>query len=338
MKKANEHIDEILMLRIIENRADDNEIKLFNNWLQASEMHAKEFEQFKKVYELASVNTLNKQKNWQAIMQKVSENQKVPDYIELEAKQHSAIKLYFNRYMRYAAIFLLVLGLGFLTKTIVFDSQQLTISGKDMKLHEAYTLADGSKVYLSGNSEISFSKNFGKKEREIILKGEAFFEVQRNEKLPFTITTNKTTTQVLGTSFNVFSDLSGNVKVSVVSGLVSFYASKKDEGLKLKAGEQGKYNPVLQKIERDKNTDMNQFAWKTGILYFNETPVTEAFDLLQKHYSCVFVFKNQQKNIPTLTTTFDNQKLEAVLDELNLLFNTKNVTRNDTIYFIPNIK
>ena len=77
---------------------------------------------------------------------------------------------------------------------------------------------------------------------------------------------------------------------------------------------------------------------KTGILYFNETPVTEAFDLLQKYYSRVFVFRNQQKNIPTLTTTFDNQKLEAVLDELNLLFNTKNVTGNDTIYFIPNIK
>ena len=338
MKKAKEHIDETILLKIIENRADENEQLIFNSWIKSSDMHAAEYEQLKKVYHLAFIDTSIKQKNWQSVVEKVKNDKAVPDYIELPAEQVLTIKLQMRTYLRYAAMLLVILGVSFLIKTIVFDSQQLTISGKDMKPHEAYVLADGSKVYLNGNSEISFSKKFGIKERKISLKGEAFFEVQRNKKIPFSIITNKTTTEVLGTSFNVYSDLSGKVKVSVVTGVVGFYSDKKENGLKLKAGEQGLFNPELQKIVKDKNVDMNLLAWKTGILYFNETPLTDAFGLLQKQYSHVFVFEPKQESIPTITTTIDNQTLEAVLEELNLLLNTKNVTRNDTIFFESLVK
>ena len=338
MKKAKEHIDETILLKIIENTADVNERSLFKRWIESSDMHAETFEQLKKLNQLTSIDIFNKQKNWESVLKKVKEEKAISDYIELPVVQRSTITLQLRTFLRYAAMLLILLGISFLIKIVVFDSQQLTISGKDMKLHEAYTLADGSKVYLNGNSEISFSKKFGIKERKITLKGEAFFEVHRNEKMPFSITTCKTTTEVLGTSFNVYSELSGKVKVSVVTGVVSFYSGEKENGLKLVAGEQGSYNPDLQKIVKDKNVDMNLLAWKTGILYFNETPITDAFNLLQKQYSRVFVFEPKQGSIPLLTTTFDNQTLEAVLDELNLLLNTKNVCKNDTIFFKSFIK
>ncbi len=331
-----EHIDETILLKIIENTADDNERSLFECWVETSEMHAEGFEQLKKVYQLTSFDTLNKQKNWESVMRKVKEGKDVPDYIELPSKPVSSINLQIKTLMRVAAMLVIVLGVSFLVKIVVFGSGQLTISGKNLKPHEPYQLADSSKVYLNGNSEISFSKEFGRNERKISLRGEAFFEVHRNEKIPFSISTYKTTTQVLGTSFNVYSDSSEKVKVSVVSGVVAFYSVKKENGVKLTAGEQAAYNPGLAIIEKEQNTDPNFLSWKTGILYFNETPITEAFRLLQKHYSRVFVFDPKRGGMPTLTTTFDNQTLEAVLEELNLLLNTKNVTRNDTIFFKPN--
>lgn len=334
MKKAKEHIEEGILLKIIENTADDNEKKLFKLWVETSEMHAESFEQLKKVNQLTSINTLNKQKNWESVVQKVKEGVVVPDYIELPNKQVFTIQM--RTLLRYAAMLLIILGVSFLFKFIVFDSQQLTVSGKDMKSNEPYILADGSKVYLNGNSEISFSKKFGKTDRKISLKGEAFFEVHRNEKIPFSITTYNTTTQVLGTSFNVYSDLSEKVKVSVVSGVVAFYSGKKGNGVKLTAGEQATYRPGIAVIEKEQNTDPNFLAWKTGILYFNATPITEAFSLLQKQYSHIFVFEAEQTSLPLLTTTIDNQPLEAVLDELNLLLKTKNVYLNDTIIFKPN--
>jgi transmembrane sensor len=333
MKKTKEHIDETILLKIIEQRADDNEVRLFERWIKTSEMHAEAFEQLKKTYRLTSIDTLNKQKNWELIVQKVYEGKAVPDYIELPGKPFYSSNLQMKTLIRIAAMLVIILGVSFLVKIIVFGSEQLTISGRNLKPHESYQLADGSQVYLNGNSEITFSKKFGRNDRKISLKGEAFFEVHRNEKIPFSISTYKTTTQVLGTSFNVYSDSSEKVKVSVVSGVVAFYSQKKENGVKLTAGEQAAYNPSQAKIEKVQNTDPNFLAWKTGILYFNETPITEAFRLLQKQYSRVFVFETKQTVMPTLTTTIDNQTLEAVLEELDLLLSTKNSTRNDTIFF-----
>lgn len=329
-----EHIDEVIFLKIIENRADDTERRIFKRWIETSEMHAEAFEQFKKTYHITSINT-NKQTNWEAVKQKFKEGTNMPSYIELPRKKISVFKLSVTSLMRVAAVFLVALGVSFLVKIIVFDPGQLTVSGKNLKPHEPYYLADSSRVFLNGNSEITFSKQFGTNNREVLLTGEAFFEVRRNEDMPFIISTHKTKTQVLGTSFNVYSDVSGNVKVSVVKGIVAFYSENPEHGVKLKAGDQALYNASSAKIEKQQNTDLNFLSWKTGILYFNETPITEVFQLLQKQYSHVFVFETKNGIMPTLTTTIDNQSEEAVLEELNLLLNTKNVISHDTIFFKP---
>jgi len=336
MKEEQEHIDETLLLRIIENRADEKERNLFEAWLGESVMHAEYFEQIKKTYQLTSIVANTKQKNWESVVAKVKSGQHVPDYIELPGKQPTSKTVFLNTRVRVAASIAILLGISILFKFIVFDSRQLVISGKDLKPKEPYHLADGSLVYLNGNSEITFSKKFGKKERNISLKGLAFFEVKRNEKIPFQVTTGNTTIQVLGTSFNVYSDSTGSVKVSVVSGVVAFYSGKIENGVKLTVGEQASYNPSLAMVVKEQNPDSNFLAWKSGILYFKETPITDAFRILQKQYSRVFVFEQKRNGDPTLTTTFDNQTLEAVLEELNLLLNTKNSTRNDTIFFEPN--
>ncbi len=241
-----------------------------------------------------------------------------------------------NTLIRVAAMLIFLLGVSFLLKIIVFDPEQLIISGNDLNPNEPYHLADGSLVYLNGNSEISFSKKFSVKDRKVSLKGEAFFEVQRNEEIPFSITTYKTITQVIGTSFNVYSDQSKQVRVFVVSGVVEFFTGKRKDLVRLEAGEQGIYNPGLTGVEKENINDRNFLAWKTGILYFDETPIPEAFRLLQEQYSRVLVFEEKQDDLPTLTTTIDNQSLEAVLEELNLLLNIQHETRNDTIFFKPN--
>ena len=336
MKKEQEHIDETILLKIIENTADEKERSLFTVWLEASAENAEIFEQLKKTHQLTSIDNNSLQNNWESVVRKVNAGNEVPDYIELPGTKTVSINSRMKTLIRVAAMFILLLGVSYVFKTIVFEPEQLIISGNDLNPNEPYQLADGSLVYLNGNSEISFSEEFGVKDRELSLKGEAFFEVQRNEEIPFRITTYKTTTQVLGTSFNVYSDLSEQVRVSVVSGVVEFFTGKRKDIVKLEAGEQGIYNPDLGGVEKENINDRNFLAWKTGIIHFNETPVTEAFRLLQEQYSRVFVFEENQDDLPTLTTMIDNQSLEAVLEELNLLLNTKNETRNDTIIFKPN--
>lgn len=302
--------------------------------MKKEQKHINEKQFLKSIESIADENSL--QRNWESVVDKFKSEKEGPEYIELPEKQPRLINSRMIPLIRMSAIIIILLGISFLLRTVVFNPEQHLVSGSDLENHEPYQLLDGSLVYLQGNSKISFSKKFGAKNRDVTLKGEAFFEVERNEQVPFRIKTNSTITQVLGTSFNVFSDQSEHVRVSVVSGVVEFYIGKRMKLVTLEAGEQGTYDPLLRGIEKELIDDNNFQAWKTGILYFSDTPINEAFKLLQKQYGSVFVFDVKKVEIPTITTTIDNQPLESVLEELNLLLNTNNETRNDTIYLKPN--
>ena len=65
------------------------------------------------------------------------------------------------------------------------------------------TLADGTKVWLNAMSELRYPVAFGEGVREVELKGEAYFEVEKNEGKPFIVKTDEFNVRVLGTSFNI---------------------------------------------------------------------------------------------------------------------------------------
>ena len=79
-------------------------------------------------------------------------------------------------------------------------NQFATQAGSKSKLE----LPDGTQVWLNGNSKLSFGNiGFGTQTREVFLSGEAFFDVVRNEKVPFVIHTGIIDITVKGTAFNV---------------------------------------------------------------------------------------------------------------------------------------
>ena len=334
MKDKQNHIDETVLLKVLNNTADKTEMDLFNRWVNAAEENTRHFEQLKKVHDLSFVDGNSFQRNWNAVVTKYESGKNVPDYIEGQASKSKKQTISIRTLIRIAAVLVILFGITILLKNIVFDPKQLLVTSEDLNRNEPYKLADGSLVYLNGKSEIEFSNDFGSKNRMLTLRGEAFFEVQPNKEIPFIISANKTSVKVVGTSFNVFSDSSEQVQISVVEGVVEFSTSKKENLVKLTAGEEGTYNSTSDRITKSNIENPNFLAWKTGVLNFDETPIKEAFQVLQKHYSRVFVFEDSGKMPQTLTTEFDNQPLEDVLEELNLLLNINYESRNDTIFFI----
>ena len=101
------------------------------------------------------------------------------------------------------ALFIL-LGVGYTLwsgKTLQEPVYQELYAEKGDKL--IVVLPDGSKVWLNSDSKLSYSSNFNEKSRNVILDGEAYFEVAKNKKRPFKVQTDKIAINVLGTSFNV---------------------------------------------------------------------------------------------------------------------------------------
>ena len=67
----------------------------------------------------------------------------------------------------------------------------------------ALTLSDGTRVFLNSDSKLVYPVTFGNECREVILQGEAYFEVAKDEKRPFIVKTSDLSVQVLGTAFNL---------------------------------------------------------------------------------------------------------------------------------------
>ncbi|EHQ25785.1 FecR family protein [Mucilaginibacter paludis] len=89
--------------------------------------------------------------------------------------------------------------------------------------HKKILLADGSLIWLSSESHLTFRKLFKAATRDIEFEGEAFFDIAKDKAHPFIVHTGTTTTRVLGTSFNITAyKANRHITLSLLTGKVAF--------------------------------------------------------------------------------------------------------------------
>ncbi len=184
---------------------------------------------------------------------------------------------------------------------------------------KSVTLADGSQVWINALSSISYADDF-LQNREIVLKGEAFFEVSKMNGQPFTVLTETSKITVLGTSFNVREEKTGNVKVQVATGKVAVEQRKKpDHQILLIPGEEAEIETkiVNQPISKKTIEDQNFRSWQNQVLTFSNDPLTEIAQKLSEHYRKEIKI-DQSLSKCRYTTSFDHQSLDEVLEILRL--------------------
>jgi len=128
-----------------------------------------------------------------------------------------------------AASLLVLFCLGMLYQVVFHPPIEKDAVGKESTLisrsnpagkKSIVTLSDGTKIYLNAESEISYASEFSDSLRLVSLKGEAFFEVEK-EGRPFVVEIVQTRVRVLGTSFNVNQKANGALMIALVTGKVS---------------------------------------------------------------------------------------------------------------------
>jgi ferric-dicitrate binding protein FerR (iron transport regulator) len=123
-------------------------------------------------------------------------------------------------------------------------------------------LPDSSRVWLNTNSRILYSGNFTGK-RSIALEGEGYFQVRPDTAHPFEVTTNATSTVVLGTSFNIKAEDS-TTTLTVAEGKVHFVArdAKADESIVLAPREQATFRHQQKTVTKSRSHNMQFAAWR----------------------------------------------------------------------------
>ena len=235
-------------------------------------------------------------------------------------------------FWRMAAAVILLLGVGFIAQKYLTPSPDMltVVSGEQMK---EVVLPDGSMVTLNRQAQLVYPEKFNRRQREIKLNGEAFFEVVRNPSKPFQVDVDqKALVRVLGTSFNINHDASGeSISVQVLEGKVAFSSSKGSNEVILVRDEQATLNGGT--ITRPDTVDKNFLSWKTGKLFFDNTNIAEVIHELQAHYQ---VEIELQMNVPedlSFTSTLDNQDLESVLDEIAMVLGLEYRYENEKVVF-----
>jgi ferric-dicitrate binding protein FerR (iron transport regulator) len=195
---------------------------------------------------------------------------------------------------------------------------------------QQHTLPDGTVVWLNGKSRLSYPEAFAGDTREVVLAGEAFFEVKRDPRRPFVIRAGGTLTRVLGTSFNLRVEPGSHaVSVTVVSGKVGFApVSRPARQVLLTAGTRGNYLPAADSVYGEPQRDPNALAWRSNKLVFNDTPLRQMLTVLQEQYGVTVEVSHPALLDCLFTSTFEEAPLAEVLDAVALALDLQYVYRD----------
>lgn len=212
-----------------------------------------------------------------------------------------------------AAIVCLALGgmhyLKYLNERQIIYMEAATSYGERKQI----LLPDGTQLTLNSCSHVRYPNNFMGEERKIELEGEGYFQVHRNEKQAFIVSTRRFNVRVLGTCFDIKSYSSDEVvSVEVESGKVQ--VDLPEAMMRLKGKEQVLINTISGEYSK-RREDRPVAIWKKGGLRFNSTPIRDVAKELERVYNCRITFADGQFN-NLISGEHDNKSLEAVLQSI----------------------
>lgn len=156
-------------------------------------------------------------------------------------------------------------------------------------------LSDGTKVWLNSETTLRYPVQFAVSERRVELIGEAFFEVTRNERIPFFVESGKQIVKVLGTEFNVSSYADNKyVYTTLVKGRVEVFSSSKPDIRELLVPNEQSALATSGDLISKKTVDSFQYiAWKEGRFVFMDQKLEDIMSTLSKWYDVDVIFARE---------------------------------------------
>jgi ferric-dicitrate binding protein FerR (iron transport regulator) len=180
----------------------------------------------------------------------------------------------------------------------------------------SFNLPDGTKGMLNSGSKLSYSVPFSNN-RNVILQGEGWFEVSRDESHPFEISTGNSTVEVLGTSFNLSAYPAENyVEVVLQQGKVEFQNNEDGKKATLLPSERLIFHDG--KISKSVTDPAKYNAWTEGRLVFRGDTMAEVARRIERWYNVKVELTDSEIEKFSFRATFEDDKLEDVLRFLSM--------------------
>ena len=182
----------------------------------------------------------------------------------------------------------------------------------------AVVLADGTKINVNSESRLRYPVVFAPSDsvRRVYVSGEAYFQVARNEEMPFEVHTGHGVVRVLGTKFNVhdYAD-EGYTAVTLTEGAVVYVSG--GQTYLLKPGDQLVHDHVSGRIGEQPVDALAYCSWIDGVFEFTGMPLDRIMRQLSRWYDFSYRFEDPALEKRLFTgIAFRNVPLQTLLRQI----------------------
>ncbi|RXF67783.1 FecR family protein [Arcticibacter tournemirensis] len=235
-------------------------------------------------------------------------------------------------YYKYAtaASIALLFCLGFLLRPASNPAARL-LTLQTSTQPDSLQLSDGSVIYLAANTRLQYPAQFGNAREISLLTGDAFFKIAPDPGRPFTISSGRVKTLVLGTSFHISMNPE-SCRVTVISGSVRISNGKESTSLI-------KNEEILVSatsfIKQRANEDLAG-NWYEKDITLDNVPLSRALTTLKYKYGANFLVKDSSLLKTRLTLFIKHQEpLQNIVNQINYITSLKLKTHGSTIEVTP---
>ena len=203
------------------------------------------------------------------------------------------------------------------------------------------TLPDGTSVVLNKESRIFYNKDFGVRKRAIVLTGEAYFDVARNESMPLVVTAGPVRITVLGTAFNVRAYTGDStIETSLIRGSIEVSSTNDpDRTILMRPLEKIVFSRLAALPETSRRPDktaasflmldrikpnvsdssINEIVWVQDKLVFQREPFSSVARKMERWYRIKISFKDQAASELPITGSLEKENLMEALEALQIV-------------------
>lgn len=260
-------MDRDLLYRFFEGHASVEEMKSIKEWAEASDENSKLLRRERKLFDAIILSGRLEQH---------------------AAGQGKKRKYIFRELLKIASVVAITVGITAAVFSIGKDRdrdevamQTITVpAGQRVNLD----LPDGTNVWLNAGTRMKYPVSFMKEKREVILDGEAYFDVARNEKCPFIVRTHAMDVEVLGTKFNVEAySKHQRFETSLMQGKVRVKQPGHEE-TEVNLLPHCKTTLVDGRLVVSRIDNYNVYRWKEGLYCFKNKPFAQIMEDLERYY------------------------------------------------------
>jgi len=271
-------MDKDLLYRFFEGHASLEDMKVVKEWADASEENAGLLRRERKLFNAMILAGHSRRTDIQ--------------------RMRNRRNYFIREFLKIASVIVITVSVTAVLFSIGKDNEDMYLAMQTITVPAGQRvnldLPDGSNVWLNAGTKMQYPVSFMTGKREVILDGEAYFEVVHNEKSPFVVHTSTLDVEVLGTKFNVegYSDkddfevtlMEGSVRVASRIGLGDTLMLKPDSKACLQKDGRLKVIPV---------DDYNPYRWKEGLICFRNESFLSIMSDLEKYFGVSIVVENK---------------------------------------------